>query len=281
MYGKIQKNQDTGDNMSSGSKAVKNTAIITLKNNLLSCVISGLIVIFTYYSCNLVASLFHYLKIKFLSEIVFFLLVFFIFIPMLSGLLRYYWRMILGVTDKPISVFYYFSEKHNFKRAIKLQTVILIKAFVRGIFLFLPAILIKIISEEFFYDFFGLPMPLWAGNLLPVFNGLLTFGLVILLFLMLKYYLAPMLYVADENMDIDEAIHMSCIISKKSGIDFIYLCASFIGWIIISYLVFPLIFTLPYMLLAYLYHSRFAVAEYNKHIENQSFDNNLNFSEGI
>ncbi len=267
--------------MSSGSKAVKNTAMITLKNNLLSCVISGLIVIFTYYSCNLISSLFYYLKIKFLSEIVFFLLVFFIFLPILSGLLRFYWRIILGVIDKPISLFNCFSDWAIYKKAIKLQTVLLFKAFLRGIILFLPAILIKLISQEFFYEFFGLPMPLWVGNLLPIFNGLITFSLVILLFVMLKFYLAPMLYVADENIDIDEAIYMSNIISKKSGIDFIYLCASFIGWIILSYLVFPLIFTLPYMLLSYLYHSRFAVAEYNKHIENLNFDGTFNFSEGI
>ncbi len=267
--------------MSSGSKAVKNTAMITFKNNLISCVISGLVVIFTYYSCNLISSLFHYLKISFLSDIVFFLLLFFIFSPVLFGLLRYYWRMILGVTDIPISVFENFSDFQKYKKAIKLQSVLLLKTFVRGIILFIPAILVKLISQEYFYDFFGLPMPLWAGNLLPVFNGLVTFSLVILLFMMLKFYLAPMLYIADENMDIDEAIHMSKIISKKSGIDFIYLCAGFIGWIILSFLVFPLIFTLPYMLLSYLYHSRFAVAEYNKHIENQNLDGSFSFSEGI
>ncbi|MBR4123622.1 MAG: hypothetical protein IKT93_04315 [Clostridia bacterium] len=267
--------------MSSGSKAVKNTAMITFKNNMISCIFGGLILIFTYYSCNLISSLFYYFKISLLGEIVFFLLLFFIFLPMLLGLLRFYWRMILGVTDKPISVFYNFSDLQKYKKAIKLQTVFLIKAFVRGIALFLPAILVKLISQEYFYDFFGLPMPLWAGNLLPVFNGLVTFSLVILLFLMLKFYLSPMLYVADENIDVDEAIHMSNIISKKSGIDFIYLCASFIGWIILSLLVFPLIFTLPYMLLSYLYHSRFAIAEYNKHIENQKIDSRFNFSEGI
>lgn len=267
--------------MSSGSKAVKNTAIITLKNNLLSCIISGLIIIFTYYSCNMISSLFYYLKITFLSEIVFILLLFFIFLPMLLGLLRYYWRIILGVTDKPISVFEFFSDWSKYKKAINLQAVLLLKAFVRGIFLFLPAILIKLISQEYFYEFFDLPMPLWVGNLLPVFNGLITFALVILLFIMVKFYLSPMLYIADENMDIDEAIHMSNIISKKSGIDFIYLCASFIGWIILSYLVFPLIFTLPYMLISYLYHTRFAVAEYNKHVESQKLDNSFNFSEGI
>ena len=67
-----------------------------------------------------------------------------------------------------------------------------------------------------FYDFFNIRMPVWAGNLGPIYNGLLTFGFVILVFMMLKYYLTPMLLVADENIEIEEAFHMSDIISKKS-----------------------------------------------------------------
>ena len=92
---------------------------------------------------------------------------------------------------------------------------------------------------------------------------------------MLRFYIAPILFVADENMDVSETLHMSTVISRKSSLDFIYLISSFIGWILISVLVIPLIFTLPYILTSYAVHVRFAIAEYNKHI------GNLNNNRGV
>lgn len=267
--------------MSAGSKAVKKTAITTFKANLLPCLFSGLIVIFAFFCCNLISSLFAIANMDIIANVLFILLLFFLILPLLFGLFRFNWRIILGVTDNCISVFHYFSSKQEYLKVIKLQFILLLKAFLRGIVFFMPALFIKLISQEFFYSFFDMPMPLWAGNLGPVFNGLLTFALVLLLFLMLKFYLSPMLFVADEGMEIGEAIHMSDIISKKSGIDFIFLCVSFLGWVILSYFVFPLIFTLPYMILSYLYHCRFAVAEYNKHIEILNINQDNFFAEGI
>ncbi len=267
--------------MSAGSKAVKKTAITTLKANLLPCLFAGFITIFAYFCCNLISSLFSYANLNVVANIFFYLLLFFLFMPLLFGLLRFNWRILLGVTDNCVSVFYYFSGKIQYLKIIKLQFILLIKAFMRGIIFFIPAIFIKLISQEFFYNFFDMPMPLWAGNLGPVINGLLTFALVLLIFMMLRFYMAPMLVVADEKMEVDEAIHMSDTISKKSAIDFIYLTLSFIGWIILSYFVFPLIITLPYMILSYLYHCRFAVAEYNKHIEKINKNENEFFAEGI
>ena len=79
--------------------------------------------------------------------------------------------------------------------------------------------------------------------------------------------MAPLFFVADDNIDANEAMHMSTVISRKTSIDFVYLCFSFIGWLLLSILIVPLIFTLPYMLTSYAVHIRFAVAEYNRHIE--------------
>lgn len=265
--------------MSSGSKAVKKTSLTTLKANLLPLLFSGIILIFAYFCCNLTSSLFIYARLDFFANIIFIILLFFLFIPLLFGYLRFSWRIILGVTDNCISVFYYFSSLKKYFRIIKMELTFLFKAFLRGIVFFIPALFVKLISQEFFYKFFDFNMPLWIGNLGPIFNGLLSFALVMLIFLMLKFYMAPMLIVADENMENSEAIYMSDLISKKSGIDFIFLFISFLGWIILSYFVFPLVFTLPYMILSYLYHCRFAVAEYNKHIE--KLNNNNLFAEGI
>ena len=87
------------------------------------------------------------------------------------------------------------------------------------------------------------------------------------------FYIAPVLFIADDNMDCAEAIHMSTIIAKGSSIDFVYLFFSFIGWILICFFLIPIVFVLPYLICSYLVHIRFAVAKYNKHIVKN--DNNI------
>lgn len=266
--------------MAAGTKAVKTTAIITFKSNAIHCVSSGLILIFSYLCCILTSSLFSFANLIYLDFIFKYILTFLLISPLIMGLLRYNWRIIFNVKDECISVFHYFSNKQLYFKCLKLELLLIFKAFTRSFIFFLPALFVKLFSQKFFYDFFSIRMPVWAGNLGPIFNGLLTFGFVILIFMMLKYYLTPMLLVADENIEIDEAFHMSDIISKKSVIDFIFLCGSFLLWYFASYLIFPLVFTLPYMILSYLYHCRFAVAEYNSDIK--ILNNRVNnFTEGI
>lgn len=266
--------------MAAGTKAVKTTAIITFKANAIHCIIAGLILVFSYFCCVLTSSLFSFANLIFLDFIFKYLLMFLLIFPLTMGLLRFNWRIIFNVKDDCISVFYYFSNRKLYIKCLKLEIHLIFKAFSRSFIFFLPALFAKLFSQKFFYDFFNIRMPVWAGNLGPIFNGLLTFGFVILIFMMLKYYLAPMLIVADENIEIEEAFHMSDIISKKSVIDFIFLCGSFLLWYFASYLIFPLVFTLPYMILSYLYHCRFTVAEYNSDIKILNNREN-NFTEGI
>jgi len=135
-----------------------------------------------------------------------------------------------------------------------------------GFVLYLPAIAVWLISQSFLYEILGMPIPIWSANLNYVLTFFTTTASAILIFIMIKFYLAPMLFVADDNIDFAEAIHMSKTISKKTSLDFIFLGFSFIGWILLCFLYIPIVFILPYIVTSYLVHSRFAVAEYNKHI---------------
>jgi len=136
----------------------------------------------------------------------------------------------------------------------------------------IPFFIVKALSHSFLYELIGLSVPFWAANLTSVTVILRLISNIALIFIMLKFYLAPMLFVADDNMESVEAVHMSSTISKKSYVDFIYLGFSFFGWILLSGLVIPMIFTLPYIALSYLIHSRFVISEYNTHIEQTSYN---------
>ena len=132
-----------------------------------------------------------------------------------------------------------------------------------AIILFIPAKIVDIFGGVKIYDLLDIPIPLWTSNLYYLSLFLKTVASVLLFFIMLRYYAAPVLSVADEEMDASEAIHMSCVIYKRTMLDFIYLFFSFAGWILLSLIFIPLVFTMPYFIAAVCVHTRFAIAEYN------------------
>ena len=60
---------------------------------------------------------------------------------------------------------------------------------------------------------------------------------------------------------------MSGIIARRSLTSFVFLCFGMSFYIIISLFALPLVFTAPYFFAAYIVHSRYSVAQYNNHIE--------------
>ena len=159
--------------------------------------------------------------------------------------------------------------------------------FIRSLYSFtaiiflIPYIAVAVISNIEIYKFLDIPIPLWTTNLSNITAFLGYIALIGTLFLMLKYYLAPMLIIADENMDVNEAIHMSVVISKNTTLDFIYLAFNMIGWILLSLLFIPLLYTLPLFMMVYLTHCSFAVNEYNERINKINNENFQSFMAGI
>ena len=90
-----------------------------------------------------------------------------------------------------------------------------------------------------------------------------------------------MLLAADEEMDVNEAVHMSVVISKNTVLDFIYLLFSMLGWVLLSFFFIPLIYTIPLFITVYLTHSSIAVSEYNEHIKRVNSENFPTFMAGI
>ena len=261
--------------MTSGSKIVKITAQTALKGNMLKSILTVCVFLFCYFICNYSAGIFSYTGNYVVSYILFTLICIFLIAPLFLGLLRFIWRMLFSASDNPVSVFYYFSDKKKYLKALEFIFNCIFKAIPVALLIFLPTIIIWIVTRGFFYEIFDVAIPVWTANLNSVLKILIVFAIVSLVFYMLRFYIAPILFVADEKMDVSETLHMSTVISRKSSLDFIYLISSFIGWILISVLVIPLIFTLPYILTSYAVHVRFAIAEYNKHI------GNLNNNRGV
>ena len=105
--------------MSVGSNVVKITAKNALKDNFLKASIACLILVFTWLICVNSAGLLSYAFGNAVAELFFVLLAIFLVLPVFLGVLRYIWRMLHSVTDNPVAVFYWFSEKALYVKAIR------------------------------------------------------------------------------------------------------------------------------------------------------------------
>lgn len=262
--------------MSANSRVVKITAKATLKNRFVSSVFSALSLIFCCFIGVFSTSYISLVVGDIVSTVLLLLYSFFLSVPLFFGVLRFFWRMLFSSNDNPVSVFYYFSEKTIYLKCLKLTLKLVLKAIIPAIILFIPVFGLWLVSKGSIFEMINVSIPLWTANLTYIFIFVRTLAIILLVIHMFKYYLAPLFFIADENMDLDEVMHMSTVISKKSSIDFSYLIFSFSGWIILSLLVIPLVFTLPYFFSAYTVHFRFAVAEYNKHVE-ETVNNDFSF----
>ena len=261
--------------MATSTKAIKAAAKDIIKKNAFETLIAGIIFLFTFLICYYTASVFLYMDSVLLSSLIFYLMLFFIIAPTFLGLVRFYWRTLFGVCDNPIAVFYYFSDKSEYLKCIKLFFTVIVRALPVCFALYLPYLLVWLLTQNFTYDILNITMPLWTASLSNVAIILHIIADITIKLYFLKYYIAPTLFVANEEMSIKEILNMSRILSYKSAVDFIFLIISFVLWIVLSIFILPLVFTLPYMLLAFNAHIRSAIGEYNEHI------NTLNATKGF
>lgn len=188
--------------------------------------------------------------------------------PIILGVIRHYWRMLGGLEESPATAFYYFSSFAYYKKAIRLCFKLVFRVLIASIVFNFPALVVSVISNPRFYEMFRLPIPMWSQNLAIVVELLSTVGTVITVFFAIRFYLAPVLVIVNEEIDVDEAIHMSSVISKGSTSDLIFLSLSVLHWIILSLIFYiPLIFTLPYLLMCYVVHFLGAITTYNEKIK--------------
>jgi len=253
--------------LTTSSTAVKITAKTSLKGKWIPAIAVCCIFIFSFMIISNSISILSLVTGGLIAELVLLSIYILILGPLALGVIRFFWRMLFDACDKPLSLFYYFSHKHIYKRSLGLILTLAFKMILWSFFLKIPVFVTEFLANEGIYEFFEMPIPIWTANLggIKIFLEVITS--VLIGFIMLKYYLAPMLFVADDNIEPAEALLMSKTISKKTTIDFIYFLASFLGWFLLSLTMVPIIFIFPYFVTSYLVHSRFAVAEYNKLIK--------------
>ena len=178
-------------------------------------------------------------------------------VPLFHGILRWFWY--LGIDKKlPVGeVFYIFSDLKVYAKSLYFYLLLIGKSVMLFVVSLLPAAALRILPE-----LLGERLPDGYGTLIYfASNLLLVVGIVVAILLSLKYFLAPVIFLINEELAPEDAIVISADmkLSKSSCVGF-YM--SFLGWAVLSLLGLPLLYTLPYYLMSYVVAVRFAVTNH-------------------
>lgn len=252
------------------SKAVKSTAKAALKGNWLAASSASIIfllsIIIVSFACTLLSSVIP----EFIAVIIFFILTLALICPLFLGLIKFFKNLIFDTYTSIAEIFIYLSSFSAYKKVFRFIIELLARLVFYSVICFLPPGILKLITSDFFFDLINMDTPLWAESLDTLLSFLVSMATFAVFFIMLRYYLAPFLLVADDDMAVGETIHMSTVISRRSTSELWPLVFSFFGYIVLTLFMIPIIFTLPYFLCAFTVHSRYAVTNFNLSISQPS-----------
>ena len=251
------------------SRVVKSTVKAILKNRRIAAGVAGIIPLFIYL---VLISLYGVFATLFIGQPIIAVCIasvmgLFLFLPVLLGALRFFWRMAEGLDEPVNDVFYYFTSRFLYKRAMKSILFLIFKC-AAGMFLcMLPYLIVTVLSNSWIYRFLGTEIPLWVAGLALVQAFLRLVGIIIGIVVISRYYLFAALVVMDDKMLLLEAMHASVTVSKRSAVHFISLGVSLFGLMILSLFLLPVFYTAPVFFTAYAVHARFAIVNYNQNVD--------------
>ena len=260
------------------SPVVKKVAKDALKKDHVKSMVVSCILVFAFFIIMLTSSLISVFAGEVGYYVSFGFMLYLGLAPLALGALCFFRRLTFEQNDSVLIIFRYFSSADEYKRAVYLISILTVKLFSVGLVLFLPCIIVYILSSEKLYKLLGVALPHWTSNLWTLNSFLVIIALLGLVFIMLKYYLSALIFVSSDDIDPAEAVNMSTIISKRTGADFFGMSLSFIPWMLLSVLIAPLIFTLPYFITSYCVHGRFAITDYNIDVDKFNSNTTPSFS---
>lgn len=245
------------------SAVVKSTARVALKNKWPAASLAALTLVLTAFIFEMLKTTLYFFRPTPVMTIITLVESVFLLCPLFFGVVRYFYRLTAGTQDELDSIFYYFSSFYHYKRILKLTILLLVRLIGITIVAMLPYLIVRLLSGSWLYGMIGTGVPLWTSNLRIIESFFRLAGNLLILLAMLRYYLVPVIVVMDEDLLLLEAVHISCMVAKRSWSSFLGLCVTCAGWIFLSFLVLPLVFTAPFLMACYVIHCRFAIVHYN------------------
>lgn len=175
--------------------------------------------------------------------------------PLLTGMIRYFYKLAKNGEADYSETFYYFGKKYS--RALRVNVMIFFRIFWRVILCMLPASILFTIA---YVNDMAIQLPVLAA-VLNLFGAAAFFGGILLSFrLSSKYFLCIFLFIEDENASSRDIVIRSVISMRKFGDSVNKLFCSLSLWIILCVLIVPMIFVLPYILLCMSVSAKWIIA---------------------
>lgn len=187
--------------------------------------------------------------------------------PLMLGVLRVFRCVLSGIDTDLYTVFYYFSSVKQLTRAIYLCVFLVSKFALTALLLLLPSIIIDALTSGKLPFFETNGMPIWFSNLWVFGTFLRGIAVAVLVYIIFKYYLCAYIFVQNDNINVLEAVLLSKKVGKIGVSSFVGLIFSLVGWILLSFLAVPIVFTAPYILMCYTVHCNLAIDYYNRSLK--------------
>ncbi len=194
---------------------------------------------------------------------------FLVIFPLVFGVMRWFWFVTGGSSVSVVDIFYYFSTPKIFFKALGLSIRLYIRLVIGAVVCFLPYILVGVATSPYLYDRLGVSMPIVMNGLLPLVSFFELFGFLAFLMWISIYLLCYTVIFSESEISSGEIIRRTVKITKGFRFNLIGFFFSFFGWLLLSLLAVPLIFTVPYLLASFAVYGR-EVYRASKHTEQQS-----------
>ena len=169
-------------------------------------------------------------------------------LPFAIGVIRWFWLVIRGESSTLSGAFYYFSSGKLFFKTVFLSVFLFVRAILGVIVCFAPYVLLSALTNPKVYNLFGYTMPVFVSGLFPI----VTFASVVCSFLLLcwvtRYTLFFVPLFTEPQLSANAVISKAVKLSKGKLLRLVGFLLSFIGWILLSIFILPLIFVVPYMI---------------------------------
>lgn len=186
---------------------------------------------------------------------------FFVF-PLCEGVVRWFWFFTLE-KERPVSeIFYYYSNRVYLIGSVYLALRLIARLAAVAVACYLPAVLVWSLANGTFYSLSGYSDGDTTAVLKPLLYVFTALSTLLLVKIAVRYSLAPVIAVINEDIDARSAIALSATIARRYKNAYFNVLVSFIGWIVISVLGVTMLYTLPFLFVSYTVFCRFAINSY-------------------
>lgn len=245
------------------TKAVKSTVLTHLRGNWARLCTVAMIPVFATIAVVLMGYLLTLPLGGVIADIIAVLVFVFLCAPLWLGALRVFWRTANGCEDSPAETFYYFSDKKEYSRSLSFNMRVTVHWLIVEVVVFLPCVLTYVFTSGTFFQWIGASTPLIFVNLRYLIYVFEVAAIMLTIVHLVGFYLPAFLFVSDETMKPADCMKRGVEIGRYTKGRFSSHLFGFSGWILFSLLFIPMIFTVPYLLMAYVVECRYNVAFYN------------------